>query len=235
MGRRIAIVEDEPTLRENYADVFRRQGYDVLTYSNRASAMSAMSERLPDIAIIDVGLEIEAEGGFELCRELRARSAALPIIFLTARDNDLDTISGLRLGADDYLTKDISLPHLLARVSALLRRVDALTRSVEANDELVRGPMQLDCERLRVRWKDHPIALTVTEFWIVHSLARYPGHVKSRDQLMSDASVVVDDSTITSHIKRIRRKFQAVDPAFDAIETVYAMGYRWLEDETTLA
>jgi len=230
MSRRIAIVEDEPAIRENYAEVFRRQGYEVSTFAERPRALGALRERLPDVAILDIGLGAEAEGGFELCRELRGLSATLPIIFLTARDSDLDTISGLRLGADDYLTKDISLPHLLARVAALLRRVDALRRPEDAASVMERGSLRLDTDRMSARWRGETVALTVTEFWIVHSLVRFPGHVKSRDQLMSDASVVVDDSTITSHIKRVRRKFQSLDPTFDHIETVYAMGYRWIAD-----
>ena len=230
MSRRIAIVEDEPAIRDNYADVFRRQGYEVATFAERGPALEALRERLPDLAILDIGLAGEAEGGFDLCRELRTLSASLPIIFLTARDSDLDAISGLRLGADDYLTKDISLPHLLARVAALLRRVEALRQPPDASRLLQRGDLRLDPDRISARWKDTPVPLTVTEFWIVHSLARYPGHVKTREQLMADASVVVDDSTITSHIKRVRRKFQALDADFDAIETVYAMGYRWIAE-----
>ena len=230
MSRRIAIVEDEPAIRDNYADVFRRQGYEVAAFAERGTALAALRERLPDVAILDIGLAGEAEGGFDLCRELRTLSASLPIIFLTARDSDLDAISGLRLGADDYLTKDISLPHLLARVAALLRRVEALRQPPDASRLLQRGDLRLDPDRISARWKGEPVPLTVTEFWIVHSLARYPGHVKTREQLMADASVVVDDSTITSHIKRVRRKFQALDADFDAIETVYAMGYRWIAE-----
>lgn len=230
MNQRIAIVEDEPAIRDNYAEVFRRQGYDVATFAAREPALCALRERLPDVAILDIGLGREAEGGFELCRELRSLSATLPIIFLTARDSDLDTVSGLRLGADDYLTKSISLPHLLARVAALLRRVEALSRPQDAASMMERGSLQLDAERMSARWKNANISLTVTEFWIVHALARYPGHVKSRDQLMSEANVVVDDSTITSHVKRIRRKFQALDADFEQVESVYAMGYRWLSE-----
>ena len=230
MSRRIAIVEDEPAIRDNYAEVFRRQGYEVATFAARAPALQALRERLPDVAILDIGLGNDAEGGFELCRELRGMSATLPIIFLTARDSDLDTVSGLRLGADDYLTKSISLPHLLARVAALLRRVEALRQPEDGATLMERGQLILDAERMTIRWDTHVISLTVTEFWIVHALARFPGHVKSRDQLMSEANVVVDDSTITSHIKRIRRKFQQVDTDFEQIESVYAMGYRWISD-----
>jgi two-component system OmpR family response regulator len=230
MSRRIAIVEDEPAIRDNYAEVFRRQGYEVATFAERQPALDALRERLPDVAILDIGLGHDAEGGFDLCRELRSLSATLPIIFLTARDSDLDTVSGLRLGADDYLTKSISLPHLLARVAALLRRVEALRQPEDASHLMERGHLTLDAERMTARWKEHIVSLTVTEFWIVHALARYPGHVKSRDQLMSEANVVVDDSTITSHVKRVRRKFQQLDPSFDQIESVYAMGYRWISD-----
>lgn len=230
MKRHIAIVEDEPAIRENYADAFRRQGYRVSGYESRAQALEAFEGRLPDLVVIDISLGEEPEGGFELCRELRNRSAALPLIFLTARDSDLDAVSALRLGADDYLTKDISLPHLLARIAALFRRVDALTQPETAGNTIERGDLRIDTDRLAARWRGQDPGLTLTEFWIVHALARYPGHVKSRQQLMDAASVVLDDATITSHIKRVRRKFNAIDDNFDAIQTVYGMGYRWRSD-----
>jgi two-component system OmpR family response regulator len=227
MPRRIAIVEDDPAIRGNYADVFRRQGYEVAAFANRSEAMQAMRIRLPDLALIDIGLQDEIEGGFELCRQLRALSASLPIIFLTARDSDLDTVSGLRMGADDYLTKDISLPHLLARIAALFRRIEVMGTPPAAEDVLERGRLNLNLKRMEARWSGQPLELTLTEFWIVHALAKYPGHVKDRDALMREASLTVDDSTITSHIKRIRRKFAALDRGFDSIQSVYGMGYRW--------
>jgi two-component system OmpR family response regulator len=152
----------------------------------------------------------------------------LPIIFLTARDSELDAVSGLRLGADDYLTKDISLPHLMARIAALFRRLDAMQQPQAEASRLSRGDLEIDVDRMTARWRNRPLGLTLTEFWIVHSLARYPGHVRNRQQLMDAAQAVLDDNTITSHVKRIRRKFLAVDADFDAIETVYGMGYRWL-------
>ena len=136
-------------------------------------------------------------------------------------------VSGLRLGADDYLTKGVSLPHLLARIGALFRRVDALREEKPIEERLERGLLELDLKRFSALWKGGRIELTLTEFWIVHSLARHPGHVKNRDQLMKDAELVVDDATVTSHVKRVRAKFLAADPAFDAIETVYGLGYRW--------
>lgn len=227
MSRRIAIVEDEPSIRENYADVLRKQGYEVHAYPNRPQAMKAFELRLPDLAIIDIGLEDEIDGGFTLCQSLRAISDTLPIIFLTARDNDFDTVSGLRMGADDYLTKDISLPHLSARIAALFRRQDVLDQPTQPENLLVRGGLNMDLSRMTVSWKGTSVPLTVTEFWMLHALVKYPGHVKSREVLMKESKIYVDDSTITSHVKRMRKKFVQVDPDFDSIDTVYGMGYRW--------
>ncbi|HRP87698.1 MAG TPA: proteobacterial dedicated sortase system response regulator [Gammaproteobacteria bacterium] len=227
MSQHIAIVEDEPAIRENYADAFRRAGYRVSAFAGRRAALDAFDARLPDLVVIDVSLGAEPEGGFELCRELRTRAPQLPIIFLTARDSDFDAVSGLRLGADDYLTKDISLPHLLARIAALFRRVQVLTEPAGTARTLERGKLRVDAERLAAHWNEREVDLTLTEFWIVHALAKHPGHVKNRQQLMDAARVVLDDATITSHVKRIRRKFEAIDSGFDAIQTVYGLGYRW--------
>ncbi len=229
MSRRVAIVEDEPAIRANYADVLKRQGYEVAAYATRGDAMAAFRTRLPDLALIDVGLADDVDGGFTLCRELRALSATLPILFLSARDSDFDIVAGLRLGADDYVTKDVSLPHLTARIAALFRRSDLAAAPASTEDVLARGALSLDLKRLTAQWNGRRVELTLTEFWMVHALARHPGHVKDRDSLMRDARIVVDDATITSHVKRIRRKFGAVDPAFDCIDTVYGMGYRWNE------
>ena len=232
MSRRIALVEDEPALRDNVADALRRLGYEVVAYGARIDALAAFRARLPDLAIIDIGLADDVDGGFALCRELRALSATLPIIFLSARDSDFDIVAGLRLGADDYVTKDTSLPHVAARISALFRRSDLLKAPPLTEDVIERGPLTLDVKRFTTSWKTARVDLTLTEFWMVHALARFPGHVKDRDALMRDASIVVDDSTITSHIKRIRQKFQASDPSFDRIDTVYGIGYRWLGEGT---
>jgi two-component system, OmpR family, response regulator len=229
MARRIALVEDDPTIRQNYVDALTRAGYEVAAFGDRASATKTLAGRLPELAIIDIGLGSDIDGGFALCRELRAASERLPIIFLSARDSDFDIVSGLRLGADDYLTKDVSLPHLLARIAALFRRVDATSQPPTAGEVLNRGPLALDAQRMMASWNGHSVSLTVTEFWMVHSLARHPGHVKDREQLMRDAEMVVDDGTITSHVKRIRKKFLAIDAKFDSIDTVYGMGYRWRE------
>ena len=227
MRKSIAIVEDEAAIRQNYAAVLSRQGYQVRVYANRAEAEAGFAQLLPDLVLLDIGLEDEIEGGFELCRQLRARSASLPIIFLSARDSDLDTISGLRLGADDYLTKDISLVNLCARIGAFFRRLDVLRQPQAPEQELRRGDLLLDMDRYSASWRGRPIDLSLTEFWIVYNLANHPGHVKSREQLMQAAHVVVDDATITSHIKRIRKKFLEADKDFAAIDSVYGLGYRW--------
>ncbi|PHR84919.1 MAG: proteobacterial dedicated sortase system response regulator [Colwellia sp.] len=234
MSKRIAIVEDEAAIRENYADVLRSQGYQVQTYADRATATQAFNLRLPNLVILDIGLNEEYDGGFVLCQQLRAKSAILPIIFLTARDNDFDTVSGLRIGADDYLTKDISLPHLTARISALFRRQEALKQPISDEHITCSGALTVDSQRMSITWQNKSVDLTITEFWLVHALAKHPGHVKNRTQLMSDSKIYVDDSTITSHIKRIRKKFMQHDNNFDCIETVYGMGYRWLSAKNTL-
>lgn len=227
MSRTVAIVEDDAPIRNNYADALRRQGYRVQTFANREDAMNAFRARVPDLVLLDIALADEIDAGFEMCRELRAMSRKLPIIFLTARDSDYDAIAGLRLGADDYLTKDVSLPHIAARISALFRRVEALGDPTDQRHERSCGELTIDPDRVVARWLGKAVDLTLTEFWIVNALTKIPGHVKTREQLMQDANVVVDDTTVTSHIKRIRKKFLALDPSFDSIETVYGMGYRW--------
>ncbi len=228
MNKEIAIVEDDPIIGANYLDALKKQGFSVQLYRNRRTATAAFKQKLPDLVLLDIGLEDEPDGGFELCRALRAQSATLIIIFLTARDSDLDTISGLRLGADDYLTKEVSIPNLCARVSAFFRRLDAY-QTPDLNDQILhRGELDLDKNRFSVKWKNQEIELTLTEFWMIHALVRYPGHVRNREQLMQDAKIVVDDATITSHIKRIRNKFLSIDSDFTAIDTVYGVGYRWL-------
>jgi len=229
-GKLVAVVEDDVAIRDNYIAGLSRQGYRVVGYGTRKEALAGFANRFPDLVIIDVNLGSEVEGGFELCRELRSRSAQLPIIFLTARESELDAVSGLRLGADDYLTKRTSLEHLLARVAALFRRLEALRSAGDAAETVEQGSLTLDRDRMTATWKTKPIPLTVTEFWVVHALAQHPGHVRNRDQLMAAANVVLDDGTVTSQIKRIRAKFVGADPAFDAIQTVYGMGYRWQAD-----
>src|SRR5437762_13061262 len=162
MPRTVAIVEDDAAIRANYADMLKKHGYQVSAYADRRSAADAFRTQLPDLALLDIGLGDEPDGGFALCRELRAMSAALPIIFLTARDSDFDTVSGLRIGADDYLTKDIGLPHLLARISALFRRADLLAQPPAADEVLARGQLRLDMTRFLATWRNETVDLTLT-------------------------------------------------------------------------
>ncbi len=227
MPRKIAIVEDEPAIRDNYADYLNRLGYLVSGYASRQEALDSFENKLPDLVILDIGLEDDIDGGFTLCQELRTRSATLPIIFLTARDSDFDSVAGLRLGADDYLTKEVTLPHLSARIAALFRRLDAMQRASATKQTIKHGNLELDPERLLIYWNKNILDLTVTEFWIVHSLVRHPGHVRNRDQIMQDANILVDAASISTHIRRIRRKFQGIDSDFNRIEAVYGAGYRW--------
>lgn len=227
----IALVEDDELLRMNYAKALKREGYRVNSYSSRPAALQAFSQHLPDLAILDVMLEDEMEGGFDLCRQLRTLSPTVPIIFLTARDSDLDRVSGLRLGAWDYLTKNTTtLDFLPVRISALFRIVESLSgrKTVKTHQIVEVGRLMLHRDQVRVFWGEELIDLTLTEFWLLLELVEHPGHVKSHDQLMAAANVVVTNNAITAHIRRIRDKFRDVDPAFDSIRTEYGMGYRWL-------
>lgn len=228
----IALVEDDQTLRDNYAQALKRDGYQVDCYDSRPAASDAFRRKLPDLAILDVMLQDEMEGGFELCRELRNLSPSLPIIFLTARNSDIDRVSGLRLGAWDYLTKDTTtLDFLPVRISALFKMLETIQGKSEQNDETIitHNSVRIEEERKRVSWKGTTISLTLTEFWILTALVRRPGHVKSHEQLMDAAQVVVTNNAIAAHVRRIREKFRTSDPDFDAICAEYGMGYRWLE------
>ncbi len=227
-SRTIVLVEDEPALRDNYRMALEKAGYSVQDFATADAALKAVKARMPDLAIIDIGLGNDSEAGFSLCQSLRNLSARLPILFLTARDSELDVISGLRLGADDYLTKDISLAQIITRVNSLLRRVDVLSQSETPAVQSI-GPLSIDQDRLLALWREQPVELTVTEFWLVACLASQQGQVKSRQQLMDAANVVLDDQTITAHVKRIRKKFHAIDAEFNCIQTVYGLGYRWVE------
>lgn len=227
----IALVEDDKLLRMNYTKALAREGYRVNSYLNRPEAFLAFSRQLPDLAVLDIMLEDEMEGGFDLCRQLRSLSPTVPIIFLTARDSDIDRVSGLRLGAWDYLTKNTTtLDFLPVRISALFKIVESLreSRPIQNNDLVEVGRLKLHRQQVQVLWGEARIDLTLTEFWLLLELAKNPGHVKSHDQLMAAANVVVTNNAITAHIRRIRDKFRDIDPAFDSIRTEYGMGYRWL-------
>jgi two-component system response regulator ChvI len=229
----VAVVDDEQPIRETVGFALEREGYRVEAFADGAAAWDVFQARLPDLVVLDILMP--RVDGLTLCRRLRARSDTLPIIFLTSRDEELDRVLGLELGADDYLCKPFSMRELVARVRVLFRRA-ALARepqSLTAANSLRRGSLTLDFDRHLARWKDAVVALTVTEFLIVAALARRPGHVRSRKQLLEEGyphDAYVSERTVDSHIKRLRAKFTELDPMFAAIDTVHGLGYRYRED-----
>jgi two-component system response regulator ChvI len=230
----IALVDDDKNILTSVSMLLEQEGYHVRTYSDGASALTALASTPPDLAILDI--KMPRMDGLELLRRLR-QSADMPVIFLTSKDEEIDELMGLNAGADDYIRKPFSQRLLLERVRAILRRADpnkgAAASSTEPKKEaLVRGKLALDPQRHECTWDAKPVRLTVTEFLILQCLAQRPGFVKSRDNLMDaayDDQVYVDDRTIDSHIKRLRKKFKVVDDDFDAIETLYGVGYRYRE------
>ncbi|MDQ0457979.1 response regulator transcription factor [Rhizobium paknamense] len=235
----IALVDDDRNILTSVSIALEAEGYKVETYTDGASALDGLLARPPHLAIFDI--KMPRMDGMELLRRLRQKSD-LPVIFLTSKDEEIDELFGLKMGADDFITKPFSQRLLVERVRAILRR--AATRDLTAAGagpkagqevqarNLERGQLVMDQERHTCTWKGDPVTLTVTEFLILHSLAQRPGVVKSRDALMDaayDEQVYVDDRTIDSHIKRLRKKFKMVDQEFDMIETLYGVGYRFRE------
>ncbi|HSM12911.1 MAG TPA: response regulator transcription factor [Thermoanaerobaculia bacterium] len=227
----VAIVDDEANIRETVGFALRQAGFPVECHADGAEAWSAFERRLPGLAILDILMP--RMDGLELCRRLRQRSETLPILFLSSRDEELDRVLGLELGADDYLCKPFSVRELVARVRVLFRRATMLSTPPGAEERpVVVGGLELDPLRYTARLGGRPVALTVTEFLMLSALARHPGHVKTRRQLMEQGyahDAYVSDRTIDSHIKRLRHKLCEADSGFDAIETVYGLGYRYRE------
>ncbi len=229
----VAVVDDEENIRETVGFALRREGYTVHCYGDGAEAWEAFEQQLPDVVVLDIIMP--RMDGLEVCRRLRAESQAIPIIFLTSRDEEFDRVLGLELGADDYLCKPFSMRELVARVRVLFRRLSFSPQDEEQakQDRLVRGKLELDLQRYIARWGDTQIPLTVTEFLMLLALARRPGHVKTRQQLMEEGyphDSFVSDRTIDSHIKRLRKKLLTIDASFDEIQTVYGLGYRYSEE-----
>ncbi|WP_419907120.1 response regulator transcription factor [Hoeflea sp.] len=232
----IALVDDDRNILTSVSIALESEGYRVETYTDGASALEGLVARPPQLAILDI--KMPRMDGMELLRRLRQK-LDIPVIFLTSKDEEIDELFGLKMGADDFITKPFSQRLLVERVKAILRR--AAGRDITApakpgaieSASLERGQLVMDQERHTCTWKGQPVTLTVTEFLILHSLAQRPGVVKSRDSLMDaayDEQVYVDDRTIDSHIKRLRKKFKMVDNDFDMIETLYGVGYRFRED-----
>lgn len=231
MTHTIALVDDDRNILTSVAMALEAEGFEVRTYGDGDEALRGLTQRPADLAVLDI--KMPRMDGMELLNRLR-RISTMPVIFLTSKDDEVDELMGLRMGADDYIRKPFSQRLLIERIRALLRR-EQLVGSRAASDPgnmIVRGDLVLDSARHVCTWKGQPIALTVTEFLLVKALAHRPGHVKSRDQLMDAAygeHIYVDDRTIDSHIKRVRKKFRMVDPDFGQIETLYGVGYRYKE------
>jgi two-component system response regulator ChvI len=232
MDKTIALVDDDRNILTSVSIALQAEGFRTRVYTDGEAALKALAENPADLGILDI--KMPRMDGLELLRRLRETSQ-MPVIFLTSKDDEIDEELGLSLGADDYIAKPFSQRLLLARIRAILRRVDLnnLTPDDEGaaeNQIMVRGALEMDPARHRVRWKGCDVALTVTEFMILEALAQRPGVVKSRSQLMDAAyqdDIYVDDRTIDSHIKRLRKKFRVADAAFDTIDTLYGAGYRF--------
>jgi two-component system response regulator ChvI len=234
MAEAIALVDDDRNILTSVSIALQAEGFTVRVYSDGEAALKALTDNPPDLAVLDI--KMPRMDGMELLRRLREKSP-LPVIFLTSKDDELDEALGLAMGADDYITKPFSQRLLIARIRSLLRRSEMRAKPDGAEEppaeKIVRGRLEMDPARYRVLWEGKEVVLTVTEFMILETLAQRPGIVKSRDQLMDTAyqdDVYVDDRTIDSHIKRLRRKFRAVDSQFKAIETLYGIGYRFAEE-----
>ncbi len=230
MKQTIALVDDDRNILTSVSIALEAEGFEVRSYKDGAEAFAGIAARPPDLAILDI--KMPRMDGMELLNRIRGKSR-LPVIFLTSKDDEIDEVLGLRMGADDYITKPFSQRLLIERIRSVLRRAEAGTAGPAAETVIARGALVMDPDRHRCTWRDEPVQLTVTEFLILQSLAQRPGHVKSRDQLMDAAygeNVYVDDRTIDSHIKRLRKKFKSVDAGFDKIETLYGIGYRYAEN-----
>ena len=231
----IALVDDDKNILESVTMLLEQEGYHIRAFSDPAAALTALTTTAPDLAILDI--KMPRMDGLELLRRLRQGSPDLPVIFLTSKDEEIDELMGLNAGADDYIRKPFSQRLLLERVRAVLRRAEGKNAppaapGADKKEALTRGKLALDPQRHECTWDGKPVRLTVTEFLILQCLAQRPGFVKSRDSLMDaayDDQVYVDDRTIDSHIKRLRKKFKVVDDDFDAIETLYGVGYRYRE------
>ncbi len=229
----IVLVDDDRNILTSVSMVLEAEGFQVSSYTDGATALNALSTTPPDLAVFDI--KMPRMDGMELLRRLRLKSD-LPVIFLTSKDEEIDEVIGLRMGADDYIRKPFSQRLLVERIRAVLRRREAAeepaAERAETEKVLRRGKLEMDPLRHATLWEGENVTLTVTEFLILHALAVRPGYVKNRDQLMDaayDDQVYVDDRTIDSHIKRIRKKFRKVDPHFNSIETLYGVGYRYNE------
>ncbi len=231
MAETITLVDDDKNILTSVSIALEAEGYKVTTHTEGQAALLAMTDRAPDLAVLDI--KMPGMDGMELLNRLR-RVSTVPVIFLTSKDEEIDEMLGLKMGADDYIRKPFSQRLLIERIRAVLRRTEAAAKPSSGDDGelLIRGDLRLDPTRHECVWRGAEVQLTVTEFLLLHALVKHTGHVKSRDQLMDAAygdNIYVDDRTIDSHIKRLRRKFKVADRDFTGIETLYCLGYRFQE------
>jgi two-component system response regulator ChvI len=231
MATKVALVDDDQNILTTVSILLESEGFEVAKYSDGEEALKGLADNPPDLAVLDI--KMPRMDGMELLNRLR-RTSSLPVIFLTSKDDEIDEFLGLKMGADDYIRKPFSQRLLVERIRTVLRRHGSAKENEGEGEEdiMVRGKLKLDSIRHACFWDDREVTLTVTEFMLLHALALRPGHVKSRDQLMDaayDDNIYVDDRTIDSHIKRLRKKIKATDPDFSAIETLYGVGYRFKE------
>ena len=228
---KICLIDDDQNILASLSLALKSEGYEISTFPDGLSGLNSLKENIYDIAILDI--KMPRLDGLEVLQKLR-QTSNLPVIFLTSKDEEIDQIVGLKMGADDYITKPFSQKLLIERVKAILRRSIVKSTNTANNADIIKkGKLSLNMNRHECFWNNLPIKLTVTEFLLLETLAIRPGYVKSRDQLMSaayDDSVYVDDRTIDSHIKRLRRKFKNIDEGFNSIETLYGVGYRYISD-----
>ena len=233
MQKQMLFVEDDDVIRENYTELLADEGFEVSSFADRHSAINHARNSLPDIALLDISLCGERDAGFQMCSDLRQLSPQLPILFLTSHDSEMDKISGMRLGADDYLTKDVSVDYLIIRIEAILRRFETLTangKQLLCENKCSQSDLFIDDNIQAHYWRQQKVDLTLTQFHIIKALASQPGQVKSLGQLMRSADMYVEPNTITAHIKTIRHQFKVIDSEFDCIKTERGRGYRWLEE-----
>lgn len=226
MSYNIAIVEDDPQQRAHYADALRSNGYRVSEYANREQAIHGFAQQLPDLAILDIILDSEVGGGFDVCRDLKQRSPQIPVIFLTTRGDELDKIYGLQLGAWDYQTKPVSLEFLVTRIESLFKIKEGNTN--HSTEIRAMGDIEINTVSMRVSWRNKPVELTPTEFDILSALLASPEGASIEELVRATRQGLVEDNTINTHILHIRKKLKKVDPDFNCIKTRYGFGYCWI-------
>lgn len=230
MSRTIALVDDDRNIRTSVSMALESEGFNVQCYADGEEALAGLKEKPADLAVLDI--KMPRMDGMELLQKIRIDSK-MPVIFLTSKDDEIDEFLGLRMGADDYITKPFSQRLLIERINVILRRSTLESEPEDDKAILKRGNLILDSARHQCTWKGEEVVLTVTEFLLLQALATHPGHVKNRDQLIDSAygeHIYIDDRTIDSHIKRVRKKFRAHDGEFKQIETLYGVGYRYRND-----